>query len=280
MILTAMALAAVGSSGYGRAEQARDARFPRLVALLLDTIFVGILTSIATAVYGVTVVTWGSPLPANGVAMWGSQTTIPAIWTGAMWIGYYIVCEAMFSATPGKALNGLRVVSVDGRPLSAWRVVARNLVRVLDALPALYVIGGFSVLVTANSQRLGDLLGGTTVVPRRYAVEPGTARSSGRTARIVLVVAVATALVFTAAFDYFERPVLVIQGEFNQRQLVDHDVVSYSLGAPTRTLDTVTYPITARTASTTCSGFITLYWQGLSGWQMNGARLDCPPPSS
>jgi uncharacterized RDD family membrane protein YckC len=281
MILAAMALAAVESSRFGRAERARDARYPRLVAMLLDTIFVGILTSIATAVYGVTTVTWGSSgssVPINGSAVWGSAATIPGIWTLAIWIGYYTVCEAMFSATPGKALNGLRVVSVDGRRLTVWSVVVRNLARIIDALPLLYLIGGFAVLSTPKSQRLGDMVGGTTVVLRRHAVEPGAIRTSSRAARQVFVLAVAAAVVFTAVFDYFGRPALVIQGLYNQRLLGNRDIVSYSLGTPTRTLHSVTYPIRARTSTTTCSGKITLYWEGLFGWQMGTGEIDCPPP--
>jgi uncharacterized RDD family membrane protein YckC len=278
MIRPAVAVAAVTPMRRGRSEQARNARFPRLVALVLDTIFVGIITSVATAVYGVTQVTWGSPTLVNGVAWWGSNTAIPAFGAGAIWLGYYAVCETLFSATPGKVLNGLRVVSVDDRRLSVWSVLVRNALRLVDVLPSAYVLGGFSLLVTQNSQRLGDLVVGTTVVQKRDAVEPGTTRRSGRAARIGFVAAVVVALVFTAAFDYFERPLLVIQGEYNQQQL-QADVVSFSLGQPIRSLDTVRYPITARTPNGTCTGNVTLSWQGLLGWQMNGIQLECPPPS-
>jgi uncharacterized RDD family membrane protein YckC len=278
MIPATMAVATVTPMRRGRAEQARDARFPRLFALILDTIFVGIITSVATAVYGVTQVTWGSPTLVNGVAWWGSNTAIPAFGAGAIWLGYYAICEALFSATPGKALNGLRVVSVDDRGLSLWSVLVRNALRLIDVLPSAYVLGGFSLLVTRNSQRLGDLLGGTTVVLKRDAVEPGTTRRSGRAARIGFVAAVVVALVFTAAFDYFERPVLVIQGEYNQQQL-GADVVSFSLGQPIRSLGTVRYPIVARTPNGSCRGNVTLTWQGLFGWQMDGIQLECPPPS-
>jgi uncharacterized RDD family membrane protein YckC len=278
MIHATMAVAAVTPMRRGRAEQARDARFPRLVALILDTIFVGIITSVATAVYGVTQVTWGSPTLINGVAWWGSNTAIPAFGAGAIWLGYYAICEALFSATPGKVLNGLRVVSVDDRRLRLWSVLARNALRLVDVLPSAYLLGGFSTLVTQNSQRLGDLVGGTTVVLKRDAVEPGTTRIADRTARTGFVVGVVAILLFTAAFDYFERPVLVIQGEYNQQQL-GPDVVSFSLGQPIRSLGTVIYPITARTPNGTCSGNVTLTWQGLFGWQMNGFQLECPPAS-
>ena len=278
MIRATMAVAAVAPARPGRAEQARRARFARLVALILDTIFVSVLTFVATSVYGVTAVTWGSPLAnSSGSAYFGSQTAIPAVWTAAVWLVYYTVCETMFSATPGKVLNGLRVVSVDLRPLTLSGVVVRNLLRLVDVLPGIYLLGGFVMLATSHSQRLGDLLAGSTVVFCQDALEPGAARTSRLSARIVFVVAVVTALVFTAAFDYFERPVLVIESAYDQHQLINPGIVSYSLGQPARTFDTATYPITARTSTESCTGSINLYWQGLFGWQIGGGRLDCFP---
>lgn len=278
MIRATMAVATVAPARPGRAEQARQALFARLVALILDTIFVGVLTLVATSVYGVTVVTWGSPLANSaGSAYFGSQTVIPAVWTAAIWLVYYTVCEAMFSATPGKVLTGLRVVSVDGRPLTLSGVVVRNLLRLVDVLPGAYLLGGFVMLATPRSQRLGDLLAGSTVVFRQDALEPGATRTSGQSARIAFVLAVVTALVFTAAFDYLERPVLVIESAYNRHQLMNPGIVAYSLGQPARTLDTATYPITAQTATESCSGSINLYWQGLFGWQISGGRLDCLP---
>jgi uncharacterized RDD family membrane protein YckC len=278
MIRPAMAVAAVTAMRRGRSEQARDARFARLFALILDTIFVGILIAVATAVFGVTEVIWGIP-PTVGVgsAFWRSQGTIPAFWATVIWLGYYTVCEGMFSATPGKVLCGLRIVSVDDRHLSVWSVLVRNVLRLVDVLPGAYLLGGFAVLATRNGQRLGDLAAATTVVYRRDALEPGTTRSSGRTARVGFVAGVVAVLVFTAAFDYFQQPVLVIQGEYNQHQLMNPAMLSYSLGQPTRTLDTVTYPIIAQTATQSCWGSVTLTWAGLFGWQMQSGQLSCFP---
>ena len=276
MIRAAMAVAAVGTGRFGRAEQARRARFARLVALIVDTIFVGILSSIATTVYGVTQFT-GTSVPGGGFAYGTSQVEIPALWTGAIWLVYYAACEGMFSATPGKILNGLLVVSDDGRPLGLHSVAIRNLLRLVDALPAMYAIGGVAVLVTPYSQRIGDLAAHTTVVFRQDATEPDTARNSGRRARLVLMAMLAMALVFTAGFAYFQRPVLVVEGNFNQHQLVRNDLVTYSLGTPSRTLGTVTYPITAQTATESCSGTIVLQWAGLLGWTMTEGQLNCFP---
>ncbi|HEX2680954.1 MAG TPA: hypothetical protein VHQ03_06640, partial [Candidatus Dormibacteraeota bacterium] len=111
-----------------------------------------------------------------------------------------------------------------------------------------------------------------------HAVEPGTVRTSGALAGRVLVACIIAALVFTAGFDYFGRPALVIQGLYNQHELGSLQAfASYSLGQPTRTLGTVTYPIRARNPTQVCDGTITLVWDGLFGWQPSGMQLMCEP---
>lgn len=273
MIRGTMALAAAGERRFGRAEQAHEARFPRFVALILDSIFVSLLGGIATAVYGEAQVT-GTWNP-NGFSSWSVQTAIPAIWTGAIWLAYYTVCEAMFSATPGKALNGLCVVSEDDRPLTVPSIFFRNLLRLIDVLPGLYFIGGVLVLTSGHSQRLGDLAGHTTVVLRRYAVEPRTTRSSGRRAGLALIASGLIALTFSAGFGYFGRPPRDIHTLFQEHQFLDPAVTGYSLGAPAWSLGRVRYPVAASEPGKSCSGYIELQWYGIMGWQPSSGQLDC-----
>ncbi len=66
-------------------------------------------------------------------------------------------------ATPGKRALGLRVLRDDGRPPGPWGALARNLLRVVDFLPAAYVLGA-GVALTTGGARLGDWAGGTVVV--------------------------------------------------------------------------------------------------------------------
>jgi uncharacterized RDD family membrane protein YckC len=99
-----------------------------------------------------------------------------AIWTFAIVLlvgfvvlyGYFAIFEiAWRGQTPGKRLVGLRVIAASGRPASAYQILLRNLVRIVDQLPGPYAFGILSVLVTARSQRLGDLAAGTVVVHER-----------------------------------------------------------------------------------------------------------------
>jgi hypothetical protein len=65
------------------------------------------------------------------------------------------------------------VIREDGRPVTFWEAVARNLVRILDMEPFLfYSVGLVSVFVSSRDQRLGDLVAGTVVVREREAQAP------------------------------------------------------------------------------------------------------------
>jgi len=65
--------------------------------------------------------------------------------------------------TVGKRLLRLRVVDAGGLKLEASQVMVRNLMRFIDGLPALYLVGGIACLASRHRQRLGDLAAGTVV---------------------------------------------------------------------------------------------------------------------
>lgn len=78
---------------------------------------------------------------------------------------YFIVLEWLWEGrTLGKRMFGLRVISADGSPASFTAVLIRNLLRIVDFLPALYGLGLLAIVVSPRSQRLGDLAAGTFVV--------------------------------------------------------------------------------------------------------------------
>jgi uncharacterized RDD family membrane protein YckC len=69
--------------------------------------------------------------------------------------------------TPGKRLNGLRVVRADGSPVTFFTSAIRNVLRLVDILPGLYLVGIVTILATRRNQRLGDVAAGTLVVRER-----------------------------------------------------------------------------------------------------------------
>lgn len=74
---------------------------------------------------------------------------------------YYGLSE-LFSRgqTIGKRMSGIRVVRLDGFALDPGGIFVRNIFRVLDHLPPLWIVP----LLSKQSQRLGDMAAGTVVV--------------------------------------------------------------------------------------------------------------------
>ena len=82
-----------------------------------------------------------------------------------LWFGYGIVLEwYCHGKTIGKRIFNLRVVDEHGLQLTFAQIAVRNLMRFVDCLPALYLVGGTACLLSRRSQRLGDVVAGTVVV--------------------------------------------------------------------------------------------------------------------
>lgn len=91
--------------------------------------------------------------------------------------GYFIVFEWLWNGqTPGKRLLKLRVIREDGRPLTLWEAIARNLLRICDAVPGfiipVYSVGLIVIFLSNRDQRLGDIFAGTVVVRERTGEAP------------------------------------------------------------------------------------------------------------
>jgi len=91
--------------------------------------------------------------------------------------GYFVIFEWLWNGqTPGKRLLKLRVIREDGRPVTLWEAVARNLLRIFDAVPGfvvpIYSIGLITIFMSKRDQRIGDLFAGTVVVRERAGEAP------------------------------------------------------------------------------------------------------------
>lgn len=80
--------------------------------------------------------------------------------------GYGALCEAFLNGqTPGKRALGIRVVSVEGVPVTGAQAFLRNLLWCFDGLiPFAYLPAIISMTLTRRFQRLGDLAAGTMVI--------------------------------------------------------------------------------------------------------------------
>ena len=275
MIQAAMAVATAVAPQSEAAIYARDARWARFAALVLDGIFLSILNALVNNVYGVTIVTSGY-FSDSGLSYYTTTTTVPSAVLILLGFVYFIVSEAMFGATPGKQLMRVKVVRLEDGALTVRAVIVRNVFRFIDFLPVAYILGGVLVLATAKAQRLGDMAAGTAVVYRHRVGAAGMTRTTSPRARLWLAAALLVALIFSIGFDYFGRPPLVIEGMHNTHQLFKPEPSAYRLGQPIWGAGTVTYPISFVARQQSCTGTITLRWQ-LSGWEMSGATYVCPP---
>ncbi len=88
-------------------------------------------------------------------------------------VGYGIVFEWFWRGqTIGKKVLRLRVMDSQGLRLQFSQIVVRNLLRVVDSLPLLYLVGGVTCLLSPYSQRLGDIAANTIVVRNPEIFEP------------------------------------------------------------------------------------------------------------
>ena len=134
----------------------------RFLALTLDLLIqgvAGVLLVIFIIVMGMTGLLRGLPISRQWLA-----ALLIAV-TFLSHFGYFTFLEILWRGqTPGKRMVHIRVVKDSGRTLSASEVILRNLMRIADQLPAFYAVGILSALLTAQNQRLGDLVAGAIVV--------------------------------------------------------------------------------------------------------------------
>lgn len=99
---------------------------------------------------------------------------------------YFSLLEGTAGATIGKMVLKIKVVNEDGNPCGLGAAFIRNILRIIDALPFLYIIGMALISRSPKKQRLGDRVAHTVVVgartvqvapPPAYAPAPSAAPS-------------------------------------------------------------------------------------------------------
>src|SRR5205085_11465782 len=116
----------------------------RGAAALLDTavqavaLFIILIALSATALIGIALNVRGGASEAGGIFLVALYILAVFVVTA----GYYILFEIVWNGqTPGKRALGVRVIRENGYPIRPVDAVIRNLVRVVDWLPATYGVG-------------------------------------------------------------------------------------------------------------------------------------------
>jgi uncharacterized RDD family membrane protein YckC len=144
----------------------------RFLALAFDTLFqvIGVVVLYFVAIFAVV----GMGLAGGGESvMW--VIAIVIILFFLLMFGYFAIFEALWNGqTPGKRQFKLRVIQDDGRPITVYQAISRNLLRIVDSLPGFYGVGIVVSLLGRQNKRLGDYVAGTVVVREGEMAKPVT----------------------------------------------------------------------------------------------------------
>jgi len=106
------------------------------------------------------IMTFGEPNEEGGKTVSGAPALMPVM----VWFGWLVITEALWGATLGHVLAGLKVVSFDGERPTFGQALLR---RLSDALEIAWCFGLIAFILVKNTQshqRLGDIWAKTYVI--------------------------------------------------------------------------------------------------------------------
>lgn len=124
----------------------------RMEAAFIDSLIIGLVWLIVSVASG------RSPVHLTALLSYWSLAQLVFLATA-----YYFVLEGLFAVTVGKSLLKLIVLQKNGDSCSLRASFKRNMLRVLDWLPFLYIVGLIAAVSSADRQRIGDRLANTIV---------------------------------------------------------------------------------------------------------------------
>ncbi len=132
---------------------------PRIVAAIIDVVILAVVFVILAVLFG----DFGSSSSGNGSSFNASLGTLGSLIFFVIVMGYYFVLESQTGQTIGKKVMNIRVTAVDGT-LTGQKVAIRTILRIIDGLPFLYLLGVIVAAASSKNQRIGDMAAGTVVV--------------------------------------------------------------------------------------------------------------------
>jgi len=97
--------------------------------------------------------------------LWYLAGIVPSM---AIYFLYHMILEPLMAGrTPGKRMIGLRVLTPEGLVPGVGALITRNVFRLIDSMPVLYVVGLISVMVGKRHLRFGDIAAGTVLAVER-----------------------------------------------------------------------------------------------------------------
>ena len=82
-----------------------------------------------------------------------------------IYLFYHPVLEILMAGrTPGKRIAGIRIIAKNGLDASVGAILIRNIFRIIDSLPAYYILGLTVAFINRHNCRIGDIAAGTVLV--------------------------------------------------------------------------------------------------------------------
>ena len=128
----------------------------RGIALALDFIFLSFFFFPITYLYS------GKWIMSYEEHLWGISDPICLVFLFILF-AYFILMEAYVGWTIGKRVLGMRVVDRTGNKVGFSKSLIRNLLRLVDGLPTLNILGIILVVCSPRGQRFGDRVAKTFV---------------------------------------------------------------------------------------------------------------------
>jgi uncharacterized membrane protein SpoIIM required for sporulation/uncharacterized RDD family membrane protein YckC len=138
----------------------------RAMAFLIDMLIRGALAMVYLLLASLLLLgNLGFATEGDEETLWYLAGVMPAT---AIYFLYHLVVEpVMAGRTPGKRMVGLRVLTSDGVVPTTSALITRNVFRIVDSMPLLYVVGLLFVIFGKRHLRLGDLAAGTVLAVER-----------------------------------------------------------------------------------------------------------------
>ncbi len=128
----------------------------RGIALAIDFLFLSIFFFQATYLYS------GKWMMSYEEHLWGITDPICLVFLFIIF-AYFILMEAYVGWTVGKRILGMGVVDGTGNKIGFSKSLLRNLLRLVDGIPALNILGIILIISSPEGQRVGDRIAKTFV---------------------------------------------------------------------------------------------------------------------
>jgi uncharacterized RDD family membrane protein YckC len=127
----------------------------RIVAGIIDVVILAVLGGVMSALFGES--------EADGSSFSFNLSGVPFLVYLVLCFAYYFVMENATGQTVGKKAMNIKVVPVEG-DLTPQKVLIRTVLRIVDGLPFLYLVGVVAAATSTKHQRICDMAAATLVV--------------------------------------------------------------------------------------------------------------------